>query len=189
MTCAQALMLEKGFTATSLDEICCQAGITKGGFFHYFKNKEDLGTKLVDHYAQQTGQAVMEHVCCCGPDPLDRVLGYIDAAAQRCLDPNSKGCLIGTMTQELHQSHPNIICCCGKQLMGLRDAMVKDLQAAQGKYQPDQEIDAQGVADLFITTIQGGFILAKATGDRQSMRRAIQHYRHYVQGLFEGRSI
>jgi TetR/AcrR family transcriptional repressor of nem operon len=36
-----ALMRQRGFSATTVDDICAEAGVTKGGFFHYFKSKED----------------------------------------------------------------------------------------------------------------------------------------------------
>src|SRR5262249_4624065 len=39
---AQELMLAKGYTATSVDEICEAARLTKGSFFHYFEGKEHL---------------------------------------------------------------------------------------------------------------------------------------------------
>ena len=181
---AQTLMLEKGFTATSLDEICEKAGVTKGSFFHYFKNKEQLGMELLDRYAQQTGEAVLACVEGCGPDPLDRVLGYIDAAEKMCLDPMQCGCLIGTMTQELHASHPNITTCCGEKLQVLRESLYRDFIAAQELYEIPENVDLGGLADLFISTIQGGFILAKASGDRQVLQRVIDQYRHYVKILF-----
>jgi TetR/AcrR family transcriptional repressor of nem operon len=185
LDCAQTLVLEKGFTATSLDEICAKAGITKGGFFHYFKNKEQLGAEMVDRYAQRAGEAIMSCVSCCGADPLDRVLGYIDATSRMCLDPANKGCLIGTMTQELHESHPLISCCCGEKFLEMRDTLHRDLVAAAAVYEMDQSVDLAGLAEMFISTLQGGFILAKATKDRQAIVRVMSHYRSYVKSLFK----
>ena len=37
---AEELMLRKGFAAASVDDICASARVTKGSFFHYFKNKD-----------------------------------------------------------------------------------------------------------------------------------------------------
>ena len=39
---ALALMTKRGFNATTVDEICTEAGVTKGGFFHHFMNKDDI---------------------------------------------------------------------------------------------------------------------------------------------------
>ncbi|MEZ4656488.1 MAG: TetR/AcrR family transcriptional regulator [Caldilineaceae bacterium] len=38
---AMQLMLDKGFTATSVDEICKQAGVTKGSFFTILAAKKN----------------------------------------------------------------------------------------------------------------------------------------------------
>jgi TetR/AcrR family transcriptional regulator, transcriptional repressor for nem operon len=39
---AIATVRYKGFSATSVDEICAAAGVTKGAFFHHFASKEAL---------------------------------------------------------------------------------------------------------------------------------------------------
>ena len=44
---AQALIYQRGFTATTLDRVLDGAGLTKGAFFHHFKNKDDLALALV----------------------------------------------------------------------------------------------------------------------------------------------
>ena len=40
---ALAVIRGKGFAATSVDELCQAAGVTKGAFFHHFHTKEELG--------------------------------------------------------------------------------------------------------------------------------------------------
>ena len=55
---AQHLMLAKGYTATSVEEICEAADLTKGSFFHYFASKEDLGKAVLDRYVNTMFQAV-----------------------------------------------------------------------------------------------------------------------------------
>ena len=43
---ATVLFEEKGYAATTLDEIAAAAGVTKGAIFHHFKNKKDLFTDI-----------------------------------------------------------------------------------------------------------------------------------------------
>jgi TetR/AcrR family transcriptional repressor of nem operon len=40
---ALSVIRTKGYSATSVDELCAAAGVTKGAFFHYFKSKDELG--------------------------------------------------------------------------------------------------------------------------------------------------
>lgn len=37
-----------GYAATSLDDVCEQARVTKGALYHHFRNKEDLFTAVLD---------------------------------------------------------------------------------------------------------------------------------------------
>ena len=41
------LMRSRGFNATTVDDVCAAAGVTKGGFFHYFKSKDNLAAAAV----------------------------------------------------------------------------------------------------------------------------------------------
>ena len=44
---AEAGVLKKGFSATSIDELISAAGITKSGFFYHFRDKRELAETLM----------------------------------------------------------------------------------------------------------------------------------------------
>src|SRR5215475_9187010 len=75
---AMQVIREQGYSATTVDDICGAAGVTKGAFFHHFKSKEDLGVAAAAHFSEMAdrifGAAPFRELA----DPLDRVLGYID---------------------------------------------------------------------------------------------------------------
>src|SRR5271167_651780 len=72
------LMRKQGFNATTVDDICSAAGVTKGGFFHYFKSKEDIAkaamARFRDGKRQDFDNAPFRKLA----DPLDRVYGRLD---------------------------------------------------------------------------------------------------------------
>ena len=47
---AEAAILEKGFAATSIEELIAAVGITKNGFFYHFKDKSELAKALLVRY-------------------------------------------------------------------------------------------------------------------------------------------
>ena len=68
----------KGYTATTVDDICQAAGVTKGAFFHHFKSKEDLAVAAARHWGALTSGLFASALYRALQDPLDRVLAYVD---------------------------------------------------------------------------------------------------------------
>jgi AcrR family transcriptional regulator len=50
---AEAAVLEKGFAATSIEEVIAAVGITKSGFFYHFKDKNELAKALLFRYVER----------------------------------------------------------------------------------------------------------------------------------------
>ena len=47
-----------GYNKASVDDICEQAGISKGAFYHHFKTKQDVFLALLDGWLQTFDQAI-----------------------------------------------------------------------------------------------------------------------------------
>ena len=50
MDLAYQSIVEKGFAATSIEELVEAAGITKSGFFYHFRDKNDLARQLFERF-------------------------------------------------------------------------------------------------------------------------------------------
>src|SRR5215467_8722938 len=75
---ALAVIRTKGYAATTVDDLCAAAGVTKGAFFHHFKSKEELAVAAAEFWSQMTGNLFAQAPYHRHADPLDRVIGYID---------------------------------------------------------------------------------------------------------------
>src|SRR5512134_3862565 len=77
---AEALILDHGFAATSVEAVVSRAGITKGAFFHHFASKADLARALIDRFARLDREflaAQLERARRLASDPLQQVLVLI----------------------------------------------------------------------------------------------------------------
>ena len=181
------LVREQGFAATSVDDLCRAAGVTKGAFFHHFASKEALGVALAAYWSSSTGGFFAEAPYHHHSRPIDRVLGYIDLRlALIAGPPESFSCVAGTMLQESFRTSDAIRAACEASIMGNAIALEDDIAAAMA----EAGVTGTTAASLsrhVQTVIQGAFILAKSQAPDAAAdlaREAIGHLRRYFELLF-----
>ena len=109
----------KGLSATSVDDLCAAAGVTKGAFFHHFESKQALAVAAAEHWSQTTGALFAAADYHAIADPLDRILGYLDLRARLIAgSPADYTCLVGTMTQEAFATYPDVRDACAASIFG-----------------------------------------------------------------------
>jgi TetR/AcrR family transcriptional regulator, transcriptional repressor for nem operon len=183
---AMRVIRAQGYSATTVDEICREAGLSKGAFFHHFKSKEDLAVAAAAHFS-----AMAERLFAGAPyrelaDPLDRVLGYIDFRAAILAGPVPEfTCLLGTMVQEAYDAHPAIRQACDTYIGVHAAGVAKDIEAAKALHAPGALWSAESLALFTQAVLQGGFVLAKAKGGPEVARDCVAHLRRYFEQLFD----
>ncbi len=179
-------MLVKGFPATTVDEICAAAGVTKGSFFHYFKSKEHLGKAVLDRFCSSMQQVMREGTFRKKGDPLQLVYGYVDFAIKMTKNPIfANGCLLANFTQELSDVHPEIRSLCAERFTQWAEALKQDLDQAKTKYAPKAPFDTRSLAEHFISVLEGSLILGKAKQDMKVVEKNLLHFKQYLKNLFE----
>ncbi|WP_091766891.1 TetR/AcrR family transcriptional regulator [Maricaulis salignorans] len=182
---ALSVIRTRGYSATTVDALCAAAGVTKGAFFHHFKSKDELAIAAAEHWSQITGTLFADAAYHDPADPLDRVLAYLEfrkALLQGDLPDFT--CLVGTMVQETYQTAPAIREACERSIAGHAETLEADIEAARVERGMKPEWTAKSLALHTQAVIQGGFILAKATGAAAIAADSIDHLRRYIEMLF-----
>jgi TetR/AcrR family transcriptional regulator, transcriptional repressor for nem operon len=180
------LFRRNGYVATTVDEICGRAGVTKGAFFHHFESKEALAEACLRQW--DVGSAAMHEGASYRSieDPVEKVLGCLDFYIALFGDPDLfKSCLAGTTVQEVSETHP-----------ALREAAHACFLHWQERFRAllddacrstHQELDTASLAALFMATIQGSLVLYKASRDDSVIRGNLEHVREYMRTQFSAR--
>src|SRR5579863_1335201 len=175
----------RGYSATRVEDVCEAAGLTKGSFFHHFDSKEELALAAADYWSEITSALFAAAPYHQPADPLDRLLAYVDfrkVLLQGELPDFT--CLVGTMTQEIFDTHPAIRAACERSISGHASSLVPDIEAAMKKYGVIGDWTAESLALHTQAVIQGAFIMAKAKHTSAAAAESIDHLRRYVELLF-----
>ena len=185
LNAAFAVIRAKGYAATTVDEICAEAGVSKGAFFHHFASKEDLAVAAAVQWTEVTGGLFESAPYHGADDPLERLLGYVAFRKQLIQGALPEfTCLVGTMTQEASGTRPAIQTACWDSISGHANTLIADIEAAMDRHGVTREFTAESLALHTQAVIQGAFILAKASGDPQCAVESIDHLQRYLKLLF-----
>ena len=187
---AEQLILGKGFSGTSLDEIIQQSHISKGGFFYHFKNKNELAQALFKKYIVDDElffAGLFAQADDLSEDPLQQMLLFVkllsDSMSQ--LPDVHPGCLIATYTYESQQFEEEIRPLAKQSLAVWQSMFLARLERIEAQYPPRLETSMRELADLLCTVIEGGVIVSRITADKMALVQQLLQYRSYLRLLFD----
>jgi TetR/AcrR family transcriptional regulator, transcriptional repressor for nem operon len=183
---AMGLVRRKGYAATSIDDLCKAAGVTKGAFFHHFPSKEALAVAGAQAWTAHAQARIFTDAPWMRPeDPLDRLLAHIDFRLEMLDGPvEDFTCFVGTMVQEAFATNDNIRAACDASITAYAERLAEDVQAAIDRHGIGYGVTALGLAYHIQGVLQGAFILAKSKGDPEIARETVIHLKRYVGMLF-----
>ena len=179
---AMLVIREQGYAATSVDDICRAAGVTKGAFFHHFAAKEELAVAATDHFAAMADGLFSTAPYQSLPRAKDRVIGYVQFRQAILAGALAEfTCLLGTLVQEAYDTHPAIRTACDRHMSDHARMVQKDIEAAIAEESLTPVWTAESLAFYTQAVMQGSFIFAKAKHGPDIAHANLDHLINYLQ--------
>ncbi len=191
LDCAEASVLEKGFDATSIDELIAAVGITKSGFFYHFRDKTELARVLLVRYIERESAMFDELFARAdelNEDPLHGFLVGLKMLAELLADlPNGHpGCLIAAYCYQDRLFDQQVRDLNAASVLAWRKRFRTRLDLIAARYPPRIEVDLDDLADMLSAVADGGIILSKVLKDPRALSRQMLLYREFVKSVFVG---
>jgi TetR/AcrR family transcriptional regulator, transcriptional repressor for nem operon len=186
---AQAMILGHGFAGVSVDQLIQSLGLTKGAFFHHFRNKNDLARSLIRRYADEGLLLFRDNLTRArklSDDPLQQLLilvGLYEELFENLTEPYP-GCLLASYVYELQQFDEETRDIINEEFLLSRREVAKLLRAIIKKYPPRRPVDTVALADGFMSAFEGAFILSKSLDEADITVRQLRLYKTTLEALF-----
>lgn len=187
---AEALVLERGYSGTSIDEIIKEAGITKGGFFYHFDGKNDLAKHLILRYLAEDEKffnGLAERARSLTEDPLQQLLIFLKLLAEAMADlPGMHpGCLVASFTYEAQQFDEEVHRLNAEGVLSWRRMFTEHFERVVERHPMKIHKPVAEYADLLSSVIEGGIILSRALRDKDILPNQLLQYRDYIRLVFD----
>lgn len=188
---AEAAVLDKGFAATSIDELIAAVGITKSGFFYHFRDKGELAKALLVRYIERENDLfgdLFKRADELNDDPLHGFLVALKMMSELMADLPSghPGCLVASYCYQDRLFDREIRELNTAAVLGWRERFRERLELIAARYPPRVPVDLDDLADMLSVVADGGIILSKVVKDPEALPRQILLYRDFIRAIFLG---
>ena len=173
---AEILILQKGVSATSLNDICNLAKTTKGAFFHYFKSKNDLIIESIIRFSDCSLAKYRNLLSSSDGDAVKMLEIFFAKFESEIFAGDLVGCVVGISAQELAVNNPELQQVITQAFFPVLDFFADIIERAAQQQQVD--INAQELSQMWLACSQGALMLYRGLGDKQIAIAALVQYKN-----------
>lgn len=150
---AEASVLAKGFSNTSIDEIIAAAELTKSGFFYHFRDKADLAKALLERFIHDDNaklDAIFARGRDLSDDPLEGFLIGLKLFAEMMAEMETAhpGCMVAAVAYHDKQFNNEVRGLNAAAVLGWRTRFLAILQEIAETRPPRLDVDLSHLADM-----------------------------------------
>jgi AcrR family transcriptional regulator len=186
---AEASVLEKGFQATSIEEIVAGAEISRSGFFYHFKDKNALARALLERYIDAENALyddIFARATELNDDPLHSMLIGLKMLAEMLADmpEGHPGCVIAATAYQDRLFDKGVQDLNREAILGWRRRFRAMFEEIAAVYEPRDDVNMDALGDMVSSVVEGGLVLQRALREHNSASEQIMLLRSYLKLLF-----
>jgi TetR/AcrR family transcriptional repressor of nem operon len=178
-----AMLMERGYHGTGLQELLAGVQVPKGSFYNYFASKEDFGAEVIRHYIEPFVRQLDEGLNRPEEDALAALKRYFRDLIEELERRRFKGgCLLGNLIGEIGDTNETCLEALREAVHRYRNTLEEGLARAQREGAVRTDLTAAAMADLLSDAWQGALLRMKV---EQSVRPLETCVSHLLDGYFK----
>jgi TetR/AcrR family transcriptional regulator, transcriptional repressor for nem operon len=182
---AAALFNQYGYSGSSMSDIMRVTGLQKGGIYNHFKSKDELALQAFDFAVEGMRKQYLT-VLKGKHNSVDRLKAVISIFSHLAENPPIPGgCPLLNTAVESDDTHPALRQRVQIAMDGWRALICKIINKGIAKGEVRENVEANAVATIMISTLEGAVMMSKLYGDAIHLKRAVTHLHGYLDSLID----
>lgn len=180
---AASLFNQQGYAGATMSDIMKVTGLKKGGIYNHFSSKDELAIAAFDFAFQQVAQRYLE-VLKEHQGAIARLNAMVYTFTTAIEDaPIAGGCPLMNTAIDSDDAHPALRERAQQAMGRWRSLIHRIVDRGRQRGEIRDEVQADAVATILISTLEGALMMTKLCGDRVHLQRAQVHLDKYIDSL------
>lgn len=178
------LFNEKGYAATSMQDITRATGIQRGGIYNHFASKEELAIETFEYACSVLAQRLSQSIRCqkTAFEQFKAIAtSFAELYTQNSLFPC--GCQVLNTAVEAKRQMLPLRHKAQEAMSQLKKLIVQTMLEAIKQGDLPDSIDTDAVTAIFISTLEGAMLLSVLYDDSTYLNHAVKHLHWYIDTL------
>ena len=161
VSAAEGLLWERGYEAMSPAAVLSASGAGQGSMYHHFDGKKSLAIEALGRHESVLWERTMRTLGNPELGAFDAIVAWLTSDRDAMA-----GCRLGRLVNESSvRADGELRAPIARYFERLHELLVDRIEQASQRGELGRSIGPSVLADLLIAVVQGGFVLALATGD------------------------
>jgi len=176
---ATKLANERGFRATSLNDLLTAAGVKKGSLYYHFPGKDDLGLAVLER-AKARFLATLDEVLT-APAPAEGLGQFLAFVLEKHRSKRFVGgCLFGNTALEMSDANGRYADCVGELFRQWTGRVAEVIRAGQEAGQFRADVPAENLAQMVVSTVEGGIMMSRLQKDEGPLKACLDGLKTFL---------
>jgi TetR/AcrR family transcriptional repressor of nem operon len=157
---------KNGFQGLRADKVIAEMDVTKGALYHYFANKQAIGTAVIDEIIRPNYLHFYRELDRWEGDPIDKLQAHLQFLASKAsAEDISLGCPLNNLVQEMSPIDEAFRLRMKSIVDTIHGSIATAIARGQSKGLVRSEVIPEQVAHFIFSSIEGAYSIAKVHRD------------------------
>lgn len=175
---------KNGFQGLRADKVIAELDITKGALYHYFANKQAIGTAVIDEIIRPNYLRFYGELNHSEANPLDMLQSHLAFLADKATDEDiALGCPLNNLVQEMSPLDEDFRLRMKSIIDNIHQSTATAMTRGQAAGFVRGDIQPMQVAQFIFSGIEGAYATAKVRRDSAAFKSNMQMLSQYLDTL------